>query len=68
MKYDYWGLLKHLKHPLKSVYVLHGDETLLQQEALIALRQAANKQGFTNAMILIVAKLNRKTDLVSFSI
>ena len=47
MKYDYWGLLKHLKHPLKSVYVLHGDETLLQQEALIALRHAANKQGFS---------------------
>ena len=47
MKYDFWGLLKHLKHPLKSVYVLHGDETLLQQEALIALRQAANKQGFS---------------------
>jgi DNA polymerase-3 subunit delta len=29
------------------LYVLHGDETLLQQEALIALRQTANKQGFS---------------------
>ena len=47
MKYDYWGLLKHLKNPLRSVYVLHGDETLLQQEALIALRKTAQQQGFS---------------------
>lgn len=47
MKYDYWGLLKHLKNPLRAIYVLHGDETLIQQEALIALRDAANTQGFT---------------------
>ena len=47
MKYDYWGLLKHLKNPLRTIYVLHGDETLLQQEALIALRKTAFKQGFT---------------------
>ncbi|PTQ90407.1 DNA polymerase III subunit delta [Agitococcus lubricus] len=47
MKYDYWGLVKHLKHPLRQVYVLHGDEILLQQEALIALRQAAQQQGFS---------------------
>jgi len=47
MKYDYWGLLKHLKNPLRTVYVLHGDETLIQQEALIALRKTAKKQGFS---------------------
>jgi DNA polymerase-3 subunit delta len=47
MKYDYWGLLKHLRHPLRSIYVLHGDETLIQQEALIALRQSATRQGFS---------------------
>lgn len=47
MKYDYWGLLKHLKNPLRCIYVLHGDETLLQQEALIALRKTALKQGFS---------------------
>ncbi|MBK7301199.1 MAG: DNA polymerase III subunit delta [Moraxellaceae bacterium] len=47
MKYDYWGLLKHLKNPLRTIYVLHGDEALLQQEALIALRKTAIKQGFT---------------------
>ncbi|HNG10539.1 MAG TPA: DNA polymerase III subunit delta [Agitococcus sp.] len=46
MKYDYWGLLKHLKNPLRTIYVLHGDETLIQQEALIALRQVAKQQGF----------------------
>lgn len=47
MKYDYWGLLKHLKNPLRSVYVLHGDETLIQQEALIAIRKTATQQGFS---------------------
>jgi len=47
MKYDYWGLLKHLKNPLRAIYVLHGDEVLIQQEALIALRKTAFKQGFT---------------------
>jgi DNA polymerase-3 subunit delta len=37
----------HLQRGLKSLYTLHGDEPLLQQEALDAIRAAARAQGFT---------------------
>jgi DNA polymerase-3 subunit delta len=37
---------KHLQQGLKSLYTLHGDEPLLQQEALDAIRSQARSQGF----------------------
>jgi DNA polymerase-3 subunit delta len=40
-------LTQHLQRGLKSLYTLHGDEPLLQQEALDAIRAAARSQGYT---------------------
>jgi DNA polymerase III subunit delta len=37
----------HLQKGLKSLYTLHGDEPLLIQEALDAIRGVARAQGFT---------------------
>jgi DNA polymerase-3 subunit delta len=37
----------HLQRGLKSLYTLHGDEPLLQQEALDAIRAEARAQGYT---------------------
>ena len=37
----------HLQKGLKSLYTLHGDEPLLIQEALDAIRAVARSQGFT---------------------
>ena len=38
---------RHVERGLKSLYTIHGDEPLLQQEALDALRVHARTQGFT---------------------
>jgi len=40
-------LSNHLSKGLKSLYTLHGDEPLLIQEALDAIRACARAQGFT---------------------
>jgi DNA polymerase III subunit delta len=40
-------LANHLQRGLKSLYTLHGDEPLLQQEALDAIRATARTQGYT---------------------
>jgi len=40
-------LSAHLAKGLKSLYTLHGDEPLLIQEALDAIRSAARAQGYT---------------------
>ena len=40
-------LSNHLQRGLKSLYTLHGDEPLLVQEALDAIRLVARRQGFT---------------------
>jgi DNA polymerase-3 subunit delta len=37
----------HLQRGLKPLYTVYGDEPLLQQEALDAIRQAARAQGYT---------------------
>ncbi len=37
----------HLQRGLKNLYTLHGDEPLLQQEALDAIRAVARPQGYT---------------------
>jgi len=39
-------LANHLQRGLKSLYTLHGDEPLLQQEALDTLRAHARSQGY----------------------
>ncbi len=40
-------ITNHLQRGLKSLYTLHGDEPLLQQEALDAIRACARTQGFS---------------------
>jgi DNA polymerase-3 subunit delta len=40
-------LANHLQRGLKSLYTLHGDEPLLVQEALDAIRATARQQGYT---------------------
>jgi DNA polymerase-3 subunit delta len=44
-----------LKRGLKSLYTLHGDEPLLQQEAADAIRAAARAQGYTERTVHTVA-------------
>jgi DNA polymerase-3 subunit delta len=39
-------LARHAAEPLRPIYLVHGDEILLQQEACDTLRQAARRQGF----------------------
>ena len=46
---------RHLERGLKSLYVLHGDEPLLQLEALDTLRAHARAQGFTERSAHTVA-------------
>ena len=40
-------LANHLQRGLKSLYTVHGDEPLLQQEALDTIRACARAQGFS---------------------
>lgn len=47
MKLRWDQLARHLKDPLAPVFVVHGDEILLQQEATDLIRRAARAQGFT---------------------
>ncbi|MFZ3126653.1 MAG: DNA polymerase III subunit delta [Rhodoferax sp.] len=48
-------LSNHLGRGLKSLYTLHGDEPLLQQEALDAIRAVARAQGYTERTAHTVA-------------
>ena len=41
----------HLQRGLRSLYVLHGDEPLLVQEAADAVRAAARAQGFSERSV-----------------
>ena len=45
----------HLDKGLRSLYVLHGDEPLLVQEAADAIRASARGQGFTERTVFTVA-------------
>jgi DNA polymerase-3 subunit delta len=47
MKLRWDQLARHVADPLRPVYVLHGDEILLLQEAGDTLRRAARAQGFS---------------------
>lgn len=48
-------LSQHLQRGLGSLYVLHGDEALLQQEAADAIRATARAQGYTERSSYTVA-------------
>lgn len=45
----------HLQRGLKSLYTIHGDEPLLQQEAADAIRAAARAQGYSERTVHTVA-------------
>jgi DNA polymerase-3 subunit delta len=45
----------HLQRALRPLYVLHGDEPLLVQEAADAIRAAARTQGYTERTVHTVA-------------
>ena len=55
MQLSHNQLANHLQRGLRSLYVLHGDEPLLQQEALDAIRAVARAQGFTERSAHTVA-------------
>lgn len=44
----------HLAKGLRAVYVVHGDETLLANEALDAIRRCARAQGFDERQVFTV--------------
>ena len=44
-----------LQKGLRALYTLHGDEALLQQEALDAIRAVARAQGYTERSSFTVA-------------
>ncbi len=48
-------LSQHLQRGLSPLYVLHGDEPLLQQEAADAIRATARTQGYTERSSYTVA-------------
>ncbi|MEK9803585.1 MAG: DNA polymerase III subunit delta, partial [Curvibacter sp.] len=48
-------LAAQLQRGLKSLYTVHGDEPLLQQEAADAIRAAARAQGYTERTVHTVA-------------
>jgi len=45
-------LVAHLRQPLLPLYVVAGEEPLLIQESLDALRAAARKQGYSERQVL----------------
>lgn len=48
-------IANHLQRGLKSLYTLHGDEPLLQQEALDTIRQFARPLGYTERTVHTVS-------------
>ena len=48
-------LSSQLQRGLRSLYAIHGDEALLQQEAADAIRAAARGQGYTERTVHTVA-------------
>src|ERR1700761_2923263 len=49
------NLSGHLAKQLAPLYLLHGDEVLLVQEAADAIRAAARQQGYTERSSFTVA-------------
>jgi len=58
MQLGFSALGAHLPKGLKSLYTLHGDEALLQQEAMDVIRQTARSQGFTERSSYVVQGAN----------
>ena len=52
-------LSQHLQRGLSALYVLHGDEPLLQQEAADAIRATARAQGYTERSSYTVAFMDQ---------
>ncbi len=52
------ALSTHLQKGLKSLYTVHGDEALLQMEAMDTIRQVARSQGFTERSSYVVQGAN----------
>ena len=50
MKLTAHALAKHLNQTLAKVYLLSGDEPLLEQEALAQIKSQAQAQGFTEVI------------------
>ena len=48
-------LPEQLQKGLRSLYTLHGDEPLLQQEMADLIRQTAREQGYTERQVFTVA-------------
>ena len=48
-------LQAHASKGLRSLYTLHGDEPLLQQEAMDSIRHMARNQGYTERHVFTVA-------------
>ncbi len=48
-------LTAHLQRGLRSLYTVHGDETLLVQETCDAIRSVARAQGYTERTVHTVA-------------
>ena len=48
-------LQAHASKGLRALYTVHGDEALLQQEALDAIRHCARAQGYTERSVFTVA-------------
>lgn len=44
-------LARHLQKRVRSLYILHGDEALLMEEAADAIRATARAQGFTERSV-----------------
>jgi DNA polymerase-3 subunit delta len=53
MKLPYLQLTQHLSKNLAPIYFISGDELLLVQEAVDAIRQAASNAGFTERVSTI---------------
>ena len=51
MKLSYQQLAPHLTKNLAPIYLIHGDEILLVQEAVDAIRTAAYSAGFTERVL-----------------
>jgi DNA polymerase-3 subunit delta len=49
------SLAAHLNKGVRPLYAVHGDEALLVQEVLDAIRQAARAQGYTERSVFSVA-------------
>ena len=71
MEVDSTDLRNHLKRGLNTLYIVHGDEMLLNLEAADSIRSAAKSNGFEDRTVLIAenrfdwSKLKEQSQSVS---